>query len=83
MNWGIGNEAALARDLFVHVSRLEQFQDEIVEAVKQAGIRTFPSFDPVATFAMQLAANLNEAQLIILRQCCKAECGDYLFSSPF
>ena len=49
---GIGNEAASARDLFVHVSRLEQFQDEIVEAVKQSGIRTFPSFDPVATFAV-------------------------------
>jgi hypothetical protein len=80
---GPGNEAASARDLFVHVSRLEQFQDEMVEAVKQSGLRTFPSFDPVATFAMQSAANLNEAQLVILRRCCKAECGDYLFSSPF
>jgi hypothetical protein len=54
-----------------------------VEAVKQSGIRTFPTFDPIATFAMQSAANLNEAQLITLRRCCKAECGDYLFSSPF
>lgn len=54
---GKGNEVASARDLFVHVSRLEQYQDEMVEAVKQSGIRTFPSFDPIATFAMQSAAN--------------------------
>jgi hypothetical protein len=32
---------------------------------------------------MQLAANMNELQLRTLHQCCKAECGDYLFSSPY
>lgn len=80
---GEGNEASSARDLFIHVSRQEQFREKIIEGVKQSGIRTFPEFDPIATFAMQSAANLNESQLAMLRRCCKAECGDYLFSSPF
>ena len=80
---GEGNEASSARDLFIHVSRQEQFREKIIEGVKQSGIRTFPHFDPISTFAMQSAANLNESQLAMLRRCCKAECGDYLFSSPF
>lgn len=64
---GQGNEADTARDLFVHVSWIEKFRESIFEAVAQSGIRTFPQFDPIATFAMQSAANLNETQLTILR----------------
>ena len=80
---GEGREAASARDLFVHVSTQEAFRDELLVGVRQAGISNFPQFDAIATFAMQSAANLNESQLTILRQCCKAECGEYLFSSPY
>jgi hypothetical protein len=80
---GLGNEASTARDLFIHVSRIEEYKDAIEEGVQHSGIQTFPNFDAVATFAMQSAANMNELQLRTLRRCCKAECGDYLFSSPY
>jgi hypothetical protein len=80
---GLGKEASTARDLFIHVSRLEEYKEAIEEGVRHSGIQTFPRFDAVATFAMQSAANMNELQLRTLRRCCKAECGDYLFSSPY
>jgi hypothetical protein len=80
---GSGNEASTARDLFIHVSRMEEYKEAIEEGLRHSGLQTFPSFDAVATFAMQSAANMNELQLRTLRRCCKAECGDYLFSSPY
>jgi hypothetical protein len=81
---GLGNEASTARDLFIHISGMEEYKEAIEEGVRHSGIQTFPSFDAVATFAMQSAANMNELQLQTLHRCCKAECGDYyLFSLPY
>jgi hypothetical protein len=80
---GLGKETSTARDQFIHISRMEEYKEAIEDGVRHSGIQTFPSFDAVASFAMQLAANMNELQLRTLRRCCKAECGDYLFSSPY
>jgi hypothetical protein len=52
---------------------MEEYKEAIEEGVQHSGIQTFPSFDAVATFAMQSAANMNELQLRTLRWCCKAE----------
>jgi hypothetical protein len=44
---GLGNEASIARDLFIHVSRMEEYKEAIEEGVRHSGIQTVPSFDAV------------------------------------
>jgi hypothetical protein len=80
---GPGNENETVRDLFLHIARIEEFKDSIVEAIKLNGVRILPHVDPIATFAIQSACNMNEAQFQMLRRCCRAEFGAPLFSSPF
>jgi hypothetical protein len=80
---GPGNENETVRDLFVQIARIEEYKDSIVEAIKLIGVRILPHLDPIATFAIQSACNMNEAPFQMLWRCCRAEFGSPLFSSPF
>jgi hypothetical protein len=80
---GPGNENDTVRDFFIHIARIEEYKDSIVEAMKINGVRILPHLDPIATFSIQSACNMNEAQFQMLRRCCRAEFGSPLFSSPF
>jgi hypothetical protein len=79
---GDGNEQDTIRDLFVHVGRKEEYKEALIEAIKMNGDRVIPQLDPVATFAIQSACNMNAAQFKTLRRCAFSEFGFQLFSSP-
>jgi hypothetical protein len=79
---GDGNEQDTVRDLFVHVGRKEEYKEAFIEAIKMNGDRVIPQLDPVATFAIQSACNMNAAQFKTLRRCAFSEFGFQLFSSP-
>jgi hypothetical protein len=59
---GDGNEQDTVRNLFVHVGCKEEYKEAFVEAIKMNGDRVVPQLDPVATFAIQLACNMNATQ---------------------
>lgn len=80
---GPGDENKTVRDLFVHITRIEEYKDSILEAIKLNGVHILPHLDLIATFAIQSACNMNEAQFQMLWQCCRAEFGLPLFLSPF
>jgi hypothetical protein len=69
-------------DLFIHVGRKEEYKEAIVEAIKMNGDRVIRQLDPVATFAIQSACNMNAAQFKTLRRCAFSEFGFQLFSLP-
>jgi hypothetical protein len=79
---GDGNKQDTIRDLFVHVGQKEEYKEALLEAIRMNGNRVIPQLDPVATFAIQLACNMNAAQIKTLRRCVFSEFRFQLLSSP-
>jgi hypothetical protein len=50
-----GNEKETVGDLLIHIARIEENKDSIVEAIKLNGVRILPHLDPIATFAIHSA----------------------------
>jgi hypothetical protein len=70
-----GNKQDTVGDLFIHVGRKEEYKEAIVEAIKMNGDRVIPQLDPVATYAIQSACNMNAAQFKTLQRCAFSEFG--------
>jgi hypothetical protein len=79
---GDGNEQDTVRSLFVHVGCKEKYKEAFIEAIKMNGDWVVLQLDPVATFVIQSACNMNAAQFKTLQRCAFSEFGFQLFSSP-
>jgi hypothetical protein len=78
---GLGSENETLVDLLTHIGRKEEYSDAWKEAVGLNGHSLVPRLDSTATFAVQLACNMNQTQMKSLRRCLRAETGSAIFST--
>jgi hypothetical protein len=78
---GLGTEKETLVDLLTHIGRKEEYGDAWKEAVRLNGHSLVPRLGVTATFAVQLACNMNQMQMKSLRCCLCAETGSSIFST--
>jgi hypothetical protein len=59
---GLGNKAFTARDIFIHVTKMEVYKEAIEEGVQHSGIHTFPVSmqSPCLLCSRQLRMKVNQ-----------------------